>query len=81
VEAVGALIATTTSLELPKQVRAQLITKLVVAKNAFKHDFPRVAVNRLAAFVGEVEVQRGTSLTDQQADRLIGQAKQIINCV
>jgi hypothetical protein len=26
-------------------------------------------------------VQRGTTLADQQADRLIGQAKQIISCV
>jgi hypothetical protein len=43
--------------------------------------FPRVAVNRSTAFIGEVEVQRGTGLTDQQVDRLIGQAKQIIGCV
>ena len=79
--AVGTLIAATTSLGLPKQVQAHLITKLAVARNAFTHNFHRVAVNRLEAFIGEVEVHRGTSLTDQQADRLIGQAKQIIGCV
>ena len=80
VEAVEALIAFTTSLSLPTQAEARLVTKLAVAKNAFAHAFPRAAVNRLTAF-GEVEVQRGTTLTDQQADRLVGQAKQIINCV
>jgi hypothetical protein len=31
--------------------------------------------------IGAVEVQRGTGLPDQQVDRLIGQAKQIIGCV
>ena len=50
-------------------MQAHLTTKLAVAKSAFKHDFPRVAVNRLAAFIGEVEVQRGINLTDQADDR------------
>jgi hypothetical protein len=50
-------------------------------KSAFDHNFPRVAVNRLTASIGAVEVQRGAGLTDQQVDRLIGQAKQIIGCV
>jgi hypothetical protein len=81
VGAVEALIVSTTGLEVPRQVQAQLVTKLEVAKTAFEHNFPRVAVNRLTAFIGEVEVQRGTGLTDQQADRPIGQAKQIIGCV
>jgi hypothetical protein len=52
-----------------------------VAKSAFEHNFPRVAVNRLTAFIGEVELQRGSGSTDQHVDRLIGQAKQIIGCV
>jgi hypothetical protein len=80
-DAVEALIVSTTGLEVPRQVQAHLVTKLAVAKNAFEHNFPRVAVNRLTAFIGEVEVQRGTGLTNQQVDRLIGQAKQIIGCV
>ena len=62
-------------------MEARLVSPLVAAKNAFEHAFHRFAVNRLTAFVGEVEVQRGTTLADQQADRLIGQAKQIISCV
>jgi hypothetical protein len=40
-----------------------------------------VGVNLLKVFIGEVEVQRGTTLTDTQADGLIGQAKVIISCV
>ena len=81
VDTTEALIASTTGLALPTEVEARLVSKLAVAKNAFEHNAPRVAVNRVTAFVGEVEVQRGTTLTDQQADRLIGQAKQIISCV
>jgi hypothetical protein len=58
-----------------------LVSKVRVAKKAFAPHFPRVAVNRLTGFIGAVEVQRGTTLTDQQADRLIGQAKVILSCV
>jgi hypothetical protein len=78
VEAVEAPIVSTTGLDVPRQVQAQLVTKLAVAKSASEHNFPRVAANRVTAFIGAVEVQHGTGLTDQQLDRLIGQAKQII---
>jgi hypothetical protein len=73
--AVEALIASTTSLSLPTQAGARPVTELAVAKNALAHAFPCDAVNRLTAFVGEVEVQRGTRLSDQQADRLIGRPR------
>jgi hypothetical protein len=51
VEAVEALIVSTTCLKVPRQVQAQLVTKLAVAKDAVEHNFPRVAVNRLTAFI------------------------------
>jgi hypothetical protein len=74
-------VAISTSLGLPKAEEAHLVTRLKLAKLAFAHNFPRVGVNLLKAFIGEVEVQRGTTLTDTQADGLIGQAKVIISCV
>jgi hypothetical protein len=42
---------------------------------------PAAASTTVGGTIGAVEVQRGTGLTDQQVDRLIGQAKQIIGCV
>jgi hypothetical protein len=81
VAATDALISSTTSLGLPKAAEAPLVTRLNPARLAFAHHFPRVGVNLLKAFIGEVEVQRGTTLTDTQADGLIGQAKVIISCV
>lgn len=81
VSAVDALIGTTTKIALPRLLERSLLVKLERAKWAFAHNFPRLGVNRLQAFIGEVEVQRGTTLTDQQADLLIGQAKLIISCV
>jgi hypothetical protein len=79
--AVDALIASTTRLDLPGEATVRLLPKLERAKWAFAHNFPRLGVNRLQAFIGEVEVQRGATLTTQQADLLIGQAKLIISCV
>jgi hypothetical protein len=81
VGSVDELITATTSLDLPTQTERSLVTKLNMAKRAFAHHSPRVATNRLTAFIGAVEVQRGTTLTDEQADSLIGEAKLIISCV
>jgi hypothetical protein len=42
---------------------------------------PAAAGTMVDGTIDAVEVQRGTGLADQQVDRLIGQAKQIIGCV
>jgi hypothetical protein len=81
VASVDELITATTSLDLPMQTERSLVTELSMAKRAFAHHAPRVATSRLTAFIGAVEVQRGTTLTDEQADSLIGEAKLIISCV
>jgi hypothetical protein len=78
---VEALISSTARLDLPTGAEVRLLAKLEGAKKAFQHSFPHLASNRLKTFIGEAEVQRGDTLTDQQADLLIGLAKQIIDCV
>jgi hypothetical protein len=81
VQLVEALTTSVTRIELPIKAEVQLLAKLALAMRAFEQGHPRVAINRLKAFMGEVEAQRGVTLTDQQADLLIGQAKQIIDCM
>jgi hypothetical protein len=76
-----ALIGTTTSLALPEPEEQRLVSRLRVARWAFAHQRPGVATIGLTSFIGEVELQRGTTLTDTQADALIGQAKVILGCV
>jgi hypothetical protein len=78
---VDALIAATTRLDLPTKAEAKLRAPLAFAKRMFQEGHPRVAAHRLQAFIGAVEAQRGITLTDQQADQLIGQTKVILGCV
>lgn len=47
--------------------------------DAFNADKRNDAVNKLCAFVNEVEAQRGKKLTDEQADYLIIAAQQVID--
>jgi hypothetical protein len=78
---VEALITATKRLALPTAAEAKLLARLKPAKHAFEQNLDRVGANRLKSFIGEVEAQRGVTLTTQQADRLIGQAKVILGCV
>ena len=78
---VDALIASTARLELSKKVEAKLHAPLAFAKRMFGNGHPRLAAHRLQAFIGAVEGQRGATLTDQQADQLIGQTKVILGCL
>ncbi len=78
---VEALITATKRLALPDGAEAKLLGRLVAARQAFQHHFDRVGANRLKSFIGEVEAQRGVTLTNQQADRLISQARVILGCV
>jgi hypothetical protein len=69
---VQALMASTACLDLPKEIGVKLLTKLAVAQKAFKHGFPRMGANRLKLFIIGVEAQHGSTLTDQDANLLIG---------
>ena len=78
---IDALIAKTTALGLPRRVEGPLVDKLDAAKGSLDRQFFEEARNRLTAFVGEVEAQRGGLLTDQQVESLIRPARLIPSCV
>jgi hypothetical protein len=61
VNAIDTLTTATASFDLPTSIERSLLAKLKVARQAFEHNFPRIATNRLTAFIGEVEVLRGTT--------------------
>jgi hypothetical protein len=55
--------------------------KLASAKRLLLAGKPRQAGEKLAAFTSEVEAQRGTALTEEQADALTGAARQLIDLI
>jgi hypothetical protein len=81
VAAVDELITVTANLGVPPRIERSLIAKLTTAKQAFAHHSARQGVHGLRAFIAEVEVQRGTTLTDEQAAALVGEAELIIGCI
>ena len=78
---IDALTAKTTALRLPRRVEGPLVNTLAAAKRALDRQVVGEARNRLTAFVGQVEAQRGLLLTNQQAESLIVPARLIPSCV
>jgi len=76
-----ALAASSARLDLPLNAEVSLCTRLALTKRAFEQDHPRLAANRVKACTGEIEAQRGRTLTAQQSDLLIRQATRLIDCV
>jgi hypothetical protein len=72
---------TIAGLDLTRGLEVRLLAPLRLVRKAFAQDRPRVGSTLLKTFIGEVEAQRGKTLTDQQADQLIGQTKVILDCV
>ena len=80
--AIGALIDEVIALGLPRRIESSFLRELdgAIAKltdNSAKND--SVAVNKLDSFISKVADERGATLTDEQADHLIGEATIIID--
>jgi hypothetical protein len=80
VAATDGLIKFTSGLALPEAEEQRLLSRLWVARRAFVHQHPRGVTVGLTSFIREVERQRGTTLTDPQADALSGRAQVILGC-
>jgi hypothetical protein len=78
---IDALIGKTTTLGLPRRVEGPLVNELDAAKGTLDRQLFEEARDRLTAFVGEVEAQRGGLLTDRQVESLIVPARLIPSCV
>ena len=81
-EAIGTLITTVESYNLPAGIENSLIVKLETAQQILTDGNPNndhTAINSLQSFINAVEAQRGGALTNEQADELIAAAQAIIN--
>jgi len=73
------LISDVEDLELPDGLEKSLISKLDGAISALEKGQDNAAINKLNAFINEVDAQRGKKITEEQADDLIAEAQRIIN--
>ena len=83
-EAIERLIADVEGMNLQQGIDNSLDAKLASALDALdalNADQRNDAVNKLTAFMNEVEAQRGKKLTNEQADYLAGEAQRIIYLV
>lgn len=82
VAAIKDLLKTVEEMNLQNGIDNSLDAKLEAAAKALedvKENNDASAVNKLEAFISEVEAQRGKKLTDEQADALHGDAQAIID--
>jgi len=80
--AIRKLIRDVENMNLQQGIDNSLDAKLTVALGALEAlnaDQRNDAINKLDAFVNEIEAQREKKLTNEQADYLIGAAQEIIN--
>ena len=78
VELIESLIAEVQSLGLPRGLQNHLITKLKAAEIQLNHRHRREAIDQLHEFIEVVEDQRGKKIPDEEADKLIADARQIV---
>ena len=79
--AIDALIRDTEALALPLSLENNLTDKLVTSRNRLAQGNTTSSVNRLGAFVNQVNAKRGAGLTNAQADALIAAANAIISAI
>ena len=65
-------------MDLPKGLETSLQSKLENALDALNNNQTDAAINKINAFINQVEAQRGNKLTEVQADYLVTAAQAII---
>lgn len=83
-EAIEGLVADVEGMNLQQGIDNSLDTKLASALDALdalNAEQRNDAVNKLNAFMNEVEAQRGKKLTDEQADYLASEAQGIVDLI
>jgi hypothetical protein len=75
------LIETIKTWNLPKGTENSLASKLQNAIQSLDNGQQNAAINKLNAFINEVQAQRGKKLTNGQADTLTSEAQRIINTI
>jgi hypothetical protein len=80
-ESTQKLIENIKTLSLPKGTENSLTSKLQNAIQSLDNGQQNAAVNKLNAFINEVQAQRNKKLTNEQASTLITEAQRIINAI
>jgi len=75
------LIDKIVALELPAGIENSLVSKLKNAIDSIQKAQEKAAVNKLEAFINEVEAQRGKKIPEADADALIALAQAIIDLI
>jgi len=75
------LIEIVEGMDLPDWTASSLTSKLDNVISSLYDDQDNATINKLEAFINEVEAQRGKKLTEAQADELIALANQIIDSI
>ena len=78
-EAIEDVIEDVEEMDLPEGLENALVSKLENAIDSLNNNNTNAAVNKLGAFINQVEAQRGKKLTDEEADALIAAAQWIID--
>ena len=81
IEAIQQIIATVNLDNLPQGLTNSLVAKLQSAQQALSNGGSgnNTAINKLQAFINEVQAQRDKKISGAAADILIGMAQQVIN--
>jgi hypothetical protein len=80
-ESTQKLIETIKTWNLPKGTENSLTSKLQNAIQSLEKGQQNAAINKLNAFINEVQAQRNKKLTNEQANMLIAEAQRIINTI
>jgi len=73
------LIEKVVALDLPAGIENSLVSKLENAIDSMRKGQTKAAVNKLEAFINQVEAQRGKKITEEEADALIAAAQWLID--
>lgn len=78
-EATNELIFDTEDLNLPRGTKNSLTSKLKSSMNSLDNGRENAAINKLEAFINQIETLRGKKLTNEEADLSILAAQRIID--
>ena len=80
-EQIDELIDDLEAMEIPKGVKNSLKKKLEGAKNSLEKENKEAAKGKLKAFINEVNAQKGKKIQEEDAEKLIEEAQEILESI
>jgi hypothetical protein len=78
-ESIGELVGDVEDIDLPNGLETALTSKLQNALESYQDGNLAAAINKLQAFINQVEAKRGNGISEEDADALIAAAEAIIS--